>query len=116
VLKLLALVGIGVAVRSRLQNRNLSPASMYEAPSPTPAPPKAAGPVPPGAVGEPAPQPDDLARLEDEAPLADPLVAETIGNVDDNEIKAPDAPPEDSLNTLFDEVLNETATKGSRRR
>jgi len=100
VLKLVALAGIGTAIGQWLRNRDVAPVSMYQAPSPTTVPPQPnasldADPVPPGAVGEHDPDPEDLARLEEEAPPV---------------------PPEDSLtNTFFEEVLNETA-KGSRRR
>jgi len=107
VLRLLVLAGVGTAIGTRLRNRNLSGSSMYEAPEPAAAvPPQPdplveTDPVPPGAVGEHNPAPEDLARLEDEAPMT------------------PDAPapeaPEDSLNSFFDEMMNETG-KGSRRR
>jgi vacuolar-type H+-ATPase subunit H len=86
--RVLAVIGLGALVASRLRSRNISPAAMYEAPAPVPVPEEA-------AAHDPAPE--DLQRLEDEAPLHE---AE---------------PPEDSLNAFFDEMVSETA-KGSRRR
>ena len=97
VLKFVALVGIGVAVSKKLRSRDLSPVSMYEAPSPAPVavPPQATeSPVPPGAVGETDPAPEDVQRLDEETPVT---------------------PPEDSLNSFFDEVLNETKQSSRRR-
>lgn len=118
VLTLLVLAGVGAAIGSRLRNRNLSPAAMYEAPEPTttvppqPNPPletnAEAGaevdpevdPVPPGAVGEHHPEAEDIARLEGEAPVTPATTSE---------------PPTDSLNSFFDEMMDESG-KGSRRR
>lgn len=91
VLRLAALAGVGIAIGQWLRNRNVSPASMYEAPAPAPAQ------KPPVVVDDPKPDPEDLHRLEDEAPL-----------------NAPE-PPEDSLNSFFDEITSETS-KGSRGR
>lgn len=107
--KVLAVIGVGALVATKLRNRDVSPVSMYEAPSPAPSPapssvpppqavaPVDVDPVPPGAIGEHDPSPEDLARLEDEAPPPS------------NE------PPGDSLNSFFDDVMNDTA-KGSRGR
>lgn len=91
VLKVLAVAGVGAAVAARLRRRNISPASMYEAPAPqadqpvtppvtpsaasspppaavTPAAPQSVGPVPPGAVGEPNPETEDLLDEEQTSP------------------------------------------------
>jgi hypothetical protein len=104
-LKLAVLAGIGTAIGQALRKRNVSPVSMYEAPQPTtappePTPPADVDPVPPGAVGEHHPDPEDVERLEGEAPLPPAPTGEI---------------PDDSLNSFFDEVLDETR-KGSRRR
>lgn len=113
VLKLAVLAGIGTAVGQYLRNRNVSPASMYEAPTPQAAPTPASSaippqpgpsldvdPVPPGAVGEHNPEPEDLSRLENEAPVTPATTTEV---------------PDESLNSFFDEVMDESR-KGSRRR
>src|SRR5690242_14665980 len=55
VLRLLVLAGVGTAIGTRLRNRNLSGSSMYEAPEPL----VETDPVPPGAVGEHNPAPED---------------------------------------------------------
>ena len=109
VLKLAVLAGVGTALGQWLRKRNVSPVSMYEAPQPAAKPaavPPQTGPdldvdpVPPGAVGEHNPDPEDLSRLEGETPVTPATTTEI---------------PDDSLNSFFDEVMDESR-KGSRRR
>ncbi|RNL75348.1 hypothetical protein [Nocardioides marmorisolisilvae] len=109
VLKIAVLAGVGTALGQWLRNRNVSPVSMYEAPEPTGnrVPPQPGpdldldvDPVPPGAVGEHDPEPEDLSRLEGEAPITPATTTEF---------------PDDSLSSFFSDAMDEPA-KGSRRR
>ena len=92
VLKLAVLAGIGTALGQWLRKRNVSPTSMYEAPQPTAVPEV---PQQPGAALES----DDLQQLEGETPVTPATTSEA----------------DDSLNTFFDEVMNASGGKGSRR-
>lgn len=100
-IRLLALVGIGVLVRQKLQAPKAPAAEPYVPRTPAPAePPQAVIPTSPVEPEAPAPvtpdpEPEAIEQLETEAPV-------------------PPIAPEDSLTSFFDEVMNETE-KGSRR-
>jgi hypothetical protein len=92
--RLLALVGIGVLVRQKLQAAKAPAAEPYvpRTPAPAPAePPQAVIPTSPVEPEAPAPvnpdpEPEAIEQLETEAPIA----------------------PEDSLTSFFDDVMNES--------